>query len=74
VIEVGLLHRPPLAAAMCLAAHGLSVWARSAHSRSANTGPGRPSQRLVRVRRRRRHGRVGLRDETRDTTALFPEE
>ncbi len=31
LIEVGLLHRPPLAAVACLAAHGLSSWARSAH-------------------------------------------
>jgi hypothetical protein len=28
LIEVGLLHRAPLAAVACLAAHGLSTWAR----------------------------------------------
>jgi hypothetical protein len=34
LIEVGLLHRAPLAAVACLAAHGLSTWARSAHDRN----------------------------------------
>ncbi len=33
LIEVGLLHRPPLAAVACLAAYGLSSWARSAYDR-----------------------------------------
>jgi hypothetical protein len=44
LIEVGLLHRPPLAAGACLAAHGLSSWARSAHERRrmANAQGGRP--------------------------------
>lgn len=39
VVEVGLLHRAPLAAVACLAAHGLSTWARSAHDRGRTAGP-----------------------------------
>jgi hypothetical protein len=34
LVEVALLHRPPLAAVACLVAHGLSTWARSAHDRN----------------------------------------
>jgi hypothetical protein len=45
VIEVGLLHRAPLAAVACLAAHGLSTWARSAHDRARKVGPVREATR-----------------------------
>jgi hypothetical protein len=45
VIEVVLLHRPPLAAAACVAAHGLSTWARSAHDRHRTANPSQPARR-----------------------------
>jgi len=45
VIEVVLLHRPPLAAAACVAAHGLSTWARSAHNRHRTAKPPHPARR-----------------------------
>ena len=45
VIEVVLLHRPPLAAAACVAAHGLSTWARSAHNRHRTAKPPHPAGR-----------------------------
>jgi hypothetical protein len=45
LIEVGLLHRAPLAAVACLAAHGLSTWARSAHDRHRKAGPPHPARR-----------------------------
>gem|GEM_PF-6540680 len=61
LIEVGLLHRAPLAAVACLVAHGLSTWARSAHDRghkAASATTGGPADRaptsLVRARHRRR--------------------
>jgi hypothetical protein len=49
VIEVGLLHRAPLAAVACLAAHGLSTWARSAHDRNRKAGPPYPARALAKV-------------------------
>jgi hypothetical protein len=53
VVEVGLLHRAPLAAVACLAAHGLSTWARSAHDRGRM---GRPGARVSRKGSRARLG------------------
>jgi hypothetical protein len=52
LIEVGLLHRAPVAAVACLAAHGLSTWARSAHDRTRKVGPSYPTRgpRAVRTR------------------------
>jgi hypothetical protein len=50
LIEVSLLHRAPLAAVACLAAHGLSTWARSAHDRSGRVGPPHPTRPLRAVR------------------------
>ncbi len=35
LIEIGLLHRAPLAAVACLAARGVSTWARSVHESHA---------------------------------------
>jgi hypothetical protein len=57
VIEVGLLHRAPLAAVACLAAHGLSTWARSAHDRVRRPGPAYPPRRSGAIRLR--HARPG---------------
>jgi hypothetical protein len=52
VVEVGLLHRPPLAAVACLTAHGLSTWARSAHDRTRKVGPSCQTRRPRAVRSR----------------------
>lgn len=59
LIEVGLLHRAPLAAVACLVAHGLSTWARSAHDRNRKAGPPHPASRDPRsvAGRRGRRGR-----------------
>ena len=46
LIEIGLLHRPPLAAVACLAAHGFSTWARSAHDRTRKAGRSYPTRRV----------------------------
>jgi hypothetical protein len=52
LIEVGLLHRAPLAAFACLVAHGLSTWARSAHDRNRKSGSSYPTHRPRAVRAR----------------------